>query len=726
VRCAAIGLLVAVGALVAPAGAGATTSALGIPCVPQSGVQLCQGDGAALRVPGWDGNVLLDVNVALPAGNPTNLPLIIQMHGWGGSKADLNPIPLAQRGYAVLSYTSRGFGNSCGSPASRTSSAAAITGCAQGWIKLMDTRYEIRDAQNLAGKLADAGLVDGQRVGSVGGSYGGGFSMALAALKDRVMRPDGSLGPWTSPGGKPMRIAAAAPFIPWTDLVYSLMPNGRTLDYAITPGNPDAAQSDGNPVGVQKRSFVAGLFGLGQASGYYSPPGADAGADLNQWYALTGAGEPYDANPQTRSVVDEIAFHHSSYYIDESEAPAPLFIANGFTDDLFPGDEAIRFYNRLRAHYPNSPIKLMFGDWGHQRGQNKTADIAVKNAAVDAWFDYYLKGVGSRPANDASALTQTCPSSAKSLGPFTAPTWAALAPGQVRLLSAGSQTILSAGGDPTVNRTVDPIAGGGACATTASGDLQGTATYRFPAAAGGGYTLLGSPTIQGNFGVTDATGNPSDAQIAARLWDVAPGGGAQTLVARALYRPRGSGLEVFQLHPNGYRFGAGHVAKLELLGNDEPYGRTSNGAFSITATNLDIRLPVNEQPGAAGGQVHAPAGLLLPAGSRLAPGQVQLRLGVRYRMRSVRAARRAACSWSSFRAKVTGKGLGSIKRVDFMVGSKRLARDGKAAFAATITQRRLRRNRSRSLRAIALLRDGRKVTLRSTVRSCSTSARARG
>ncbi|MDX6643021.1 MAG: type transport system ATP-binding protein, partial [Solirubrobacteraceae bacterium] len=244
-RCAAIGLLVAAGALVAPAGAGATTSALGIPCVPQAGVQFCQGDGAALRVPGSDGKVLLDVNVALPPGNPTNLPLVIQMHGWGGAKSGIDAMKaLAARGYAVLNYTSRGFGNSCGSPASRTSSAAAVTGCAQGWIKLMDTRYEIRDAQDLAGKLADAGLVDGQRVGAVGGSYGGGFSMALAALKDRIMNATtGQLAPWTSPAGKPMRIAAAAPFIPWTDLVYSLMPNGRTLDYAITSGNPDAAQS---------------------------------------------------------------------------------------------------------------------------------------------------------------------------------------------------------------------------------------------------------------------------------------------------------------------------------------------------------------------------------------------------------------------------------------------------------------------------------------------------
>ena len=33
---------------------------------------------------------------------------------------------------------------------------------------------------------------------------------------------------------------------------------------------------------------------------------------------------------------------------------------------------------------------------------------------------------------------------------------------------------------------------------------------------------------------------------------------------------------VFQLHPQGYHFAAGHVAKLELLPSDLPYGRFSN------------------------------------------------------------------------------------------------------------------------------------------------------
>ena len=705
---------------VAPATAGAQ-SALGIPCAaPQDGMVLCQGD-AAHRVPTADGSGLLDVNVAFPDGG-SNLPLVIQMHGWGGSKDSLDPKPWVQRGYAVLSYTSRGFAGSCGTLAARgiaPPDPTSLSGCARGWIKLMDTRYEIRDAQNLAGLLADAGLVDGQRVGAIGGSYGGGFSMALAALRDRVMATDGTVGPpgsWASPGGRPMRIAAAAPEIPWTDLAYSLMPNGRTLDTTIANTTQDLS-----PIGVMKQSFVSGLYATGRTSGYYAPPGVDSGADLDQWYTLISAGEPYDPSPSAPGVaiVNEIAAHHSSFYIPDTEAPAPLFISNGFTDDLFPVDEAIRFYNRLRDRYPDAPIKLMFFDWGHQRGSNKQADLDRLQALTVQWFAHYLKGEGAAPANDVTTLTQTCPKpGTPSGGPFTAPSWPAMHPGEVRMVSPAGQTILSGGGDPSVSAAVDPVgSSGNACATTGSANLNGVATYRFPAAAGGGYTLMGAPMVQGKFAVNAP---PGTAQIAARLWDVAPNGGPQTLIARGVYRPDNKGqVEGFELHPNGWRFAPGHQAKLELLGNDAPYARASNGAFSVTATDVDLRLPVNETAGAAGGQVQQPAPPFLPPGARLAPGIVVASLGVRYRKRSARTARRRhLCRWRNVRAGVSGRGLKYVRRADFLVGTRRLARDGRSPFAATITSTRARRTHSRRLRAVLTTRDGRRITLKRTLRTC--------
>jgi hypothetical protein len=195
-----------------------------------------------------------------------------------------------------------------------------------------------------------------------------------------------------------------------------------------------------------KQSFVAGLYGLGLAMSNYAPPGTDPDADLTPWYAAINAGEPYDGNPLSQDIADETTRHHSSYYIDDSIAPAPMLISNGWTDDLFPPDEAIRFYNRTRTQYPGTPIALIFTDHGHQRGQNKAADV-VLHSRQDLWLDHYLKGTGSVPSTDVEALTTTCPNSAPSGGPYFGTTWADLAPGEIRTSSAAAQTILPSAGD---------------------------------------------------------------------------------------------------------------------------------------------------------------------------------------------------------------------------------------------------------------------------------------
>ena len=49
----------------------------------------------------------------------------------------------------------------------------------------MDDRYEVRDAQFLLVELADEGLVKPNKIGVTGASYGGGISIALAALRNR-------------------------------------------------------------------------------------------------------------------------------------------------------------------------------------------------------------------------------------------------------------------------------------------------------------------------------------------------------------------------------------------------------------------------------------------------------------------------------------------------------------------------------------------------------------
>ena len=599
-----------------------TNTAAPIPCAVQSGFRVCDqtvagnpGGAARSTVKTFDG-VPLDVRVAFPAdsgGADTGYPLVMLFNGLGTPKQDINSMtPFLQRGYATMSFATRGISESCGTPASRS---ADPSGCANGYVRLMDTRYEVRDAQQLAGLLADEGRTSYTQIGATGLSYGGGLAMALAALKDRQMLPNGSLVPWTSPiAGAPMRIAAATPEIPWTDFMAILLPNGSTLDYVADA--PYVGRS-----GVLKQSIWNFVYGSA-ASGFLASPGADPDADLQNWNTTFNNGEPYDdasGHPLApmADIRDELTTHHSSYYIASSEAPAPVLISNGFTDDLTPADEAIRFFNRTRTLYPTADISLFLGNFGHQRAPLNAGNPAA--AAETAWMDYYVKGVGSLPFHGVQAQRQACPSgggAATSSG-----SWASAAPGEVRLDDATQKTILPTAGSAAINANFEPFSGGGACATSDATDQADTATYRSDPLPGV-YTLLGSPTV-----IASITSPGSDSQIAARLFDVNPSTNTQTLVARGLWRPAITSTptqQIFQLHPNDYSFATGHVAKLELLPNDAgsspgaSYGRASNGQQNVTVEGLELRLPVRQAPGSLGGLVQAPAPKVVPPGYALA------------------------------------------------------------------------------------------------------------
>lgn len=609
------GAIVIAGALLAPQAASATINeALGVPCTVQGdGVRFCS-ESPRSTVPSAVDGVPIDVNVAFPPEPPSgpdgDFPLVMMFHGYGGGKIGLSSMQRwLDKGYATFSMTNRGFRESCGSAGSQ---AAAGGACADGYVRLIDTRYEVRDAQEFAGMLNDEGLIDGQRVGAIGGSYGGGMSMALGALRDRVMNLDYSLEDWKSPGGDPMRIAAAAPDIPWTDLAYSLAPNGGTLDYVA-----DAPYA-GRP-GVQKASFVTGLYASGQsAPGYYSLPGTDPTADLTGWRNRLNAGEPYGADVQ--AIIDELTQHHSSYYIDHSRPPAPMLMSSGFTDDLFPADETIRFYNRTTTQYPGADLALYYGDFGHQRGSDKDDETEELDDRVDAWFDHYIKGEGPEPRQGVTAYRQTCPADAPGGEPYFAESWARIAPGEVRFEDSSTKTIAASS---TTNGQFNPVLQDDACASVPATDTAGAAVYELDAAPEGGYTMMGSATVIADFTVPN-----ENSQVAARLLDVGPGGQEQ-LVDRGLWRPAVGGPErqVFQLHPNGWRFDAGHVPKLELIAADgarpDPlnllsYGRPSDGQADVTVSDLELRIPVVERPGALGGVVRAPSEKYLPDGYELA------------------------------------------------------------------------------------------------------------
>ena len=576
-------------------------------CTAQNGTRFCPTNALTDRVASFDG-VPLDVDVTLPSTGEGPFPTVVMLHGYGGNKANYqaakpegddpasattyhwNSNWFARRGYAVVNPSARGFGRSCGQPASRTPD------CARGWIHLADQRFEARDTQHLLGLLADQGIAKPGALGVTGISYGGGQSLELAYLRDRIRNPDGSFAPWRSPGGKPLSIAAAYPRWLWSDLVNALLPNGRFLDFRVS-----SATESRTPIGVPIQSFLSGLYASGAASGFYSPSGIDPGADLSTWFARIQAGEPYGAD--VKSITDEIHAHHGGFGIPGT--PAPLLLHGGWTDDLFPSSESLRIYNALRAADPNAPVSLQLADLGHQRGSNKINADKALNDGGSAFLDTYLRGVGSPPASGSViAYTQTCPKGQAAGGPYRAASWPELHPGAVTFGAAAAQTVSSGGGDPTTAQAFDPISGGGdACKSVAAASEAGTAAYT--GFGGGRYTLLGRPTITADIETTGANG-----QIAARLWDISPEG-AQTLVTRGVYRLTDNqrGRVTFQLSGNGYRFEPGHAPRLQLLGRDAPAFRASNGSFSAEVSNLRIVLPVAEKPGSVPGVGAPPARL---------------------------------------------------------------------------------------------------------------------
>ena len=113
------------------------------------------------------------------------------------------------------------------------------------------------------------------------------------------------------------------------------------------------------------------------------------------------------------------------------------------------------------------------------------------------------------------------------------------------------------------------------------------------------------------------TGGPAEnTLLAVRLLDIAPDD-TELLLARAVYRPDASGQQVFQLHPIGFQIAADHHLQLELLGHEAPTTRQSNAAFTIAISNLDLRIPVAENPD--GGQIRVPAAKVVPDGYLLLP-----------------------------------------------------------------------------------------------------------
>ena len=548
----------------------------GHPCAVQNGVRFCPTSDLASRPLSFDGTPI-DVDVTLPATGNGPFPTILLLHGLGQDKTAFEKTTsgepaytnwfFAQHGYAVVAPTARGFGNSCGK-----SEAPGDSACANGWTRLGDIRYEVRDIQTLAGQLVDEGIVDPAHIGATGISYGGGFSTMLGWLKNRVMMPDGSLQPWTSPKGTPISLAAAWPRWMWSNGASIFTRNGRT------PWSR-------SPVGVSAQSYAGGIFAVA-FGGNVAPTGGDLSTDITLWKQQLDSNR-LDLAAQA-TLDNAFRYHGVAGLAQPGGGPAPYLIQSGWTDALFPVGQALGAYNAIRKANPDAPVSLQLGDLGHGPGANHPNDVAAFDAAGLQFFDAWLQGGGQKPApGSVAAFTMTCPKDAPSGGgPFTASSYGQLSRHALTVASAKTFRINQKGADPKLAQAVQGLAGNGALCDPHKPDPTSKAKIT---TVSRGVTLLGQPVITGTVRTRGQYG-----QLDARVWDLDPKAGTQLLITRGVYRlaPGQKGHFAFTLDGNGWKFAKGHRIVVELLGRDSPTYGASPEAFTATLSKLKVRLPL--------------------------------------------------------------------------------------------------------------------------------------
>ncbi|MGH2846025.1 MAG: S15 peptidase family protein [Thermoleophilaceae bacterium] len=609
----------------------------------------------AATVPGAEptGDIALDVDVSLPDPGrypppPGGYPLVVFMHGcctgdktsWeaatvDGRKAD-GSVPaetwhysnayFASQGYAVVTYTARGFVEGKG-PTDPNGNGST------GETQIDHRAFEINDFQHLTGQLVDAPFsvggatiaIDPRRVVATGGSYGGGF--AWLALTD----PE-----WQSPGGTPMRLVAAAPRYGWSDLLYSLVPNGTHLEDG--PGPAADGSTSSAPIGFPKRSIVTALYVTGQQ-------GATFPRSIDAAFVCLQSPLPIETNPQCAGVREQVlpsfVFDRSAYYQNTffdrlaagTLAPVPVFSAGTTTDPLFPGLEHRRIVRRLERARPGYPVQEYYGDYQHfvQNKRKEWADLCGPADGVCAldrypggdpsaepagltrrgvstrltrFVDHYARPPGNpdqaAPGFDVTAALQVCPQNASGEFPvdqpgerFTAPSFAELAPNTLRIDAEGTQRTSFQVEPNTHALLADPLQNlatrSGRCPLGPGPAGPGVATYDSPQLPRS-YTMIGPTRVSVPY---EATGS-GELQLNARLYDVFPGGTAVMVDRGFRSLTESAGTARLDLLGNGWRFERGHRVRVELAQDDDPYVKASTVPSTMELAGVTLELPVRE------------------------------------------------------------------------------------------------------------------------------------
>jgi pimeloyl-ACP methyl ester carboxylesterase len=508
----------------------------------------------------------LDVTVLVPAGDGPH-PLIVSLHGWGGSKDSQGYIadPFSQNGYAVLRYSARGFGESWGQ------------------VNLSDVNMELGDLRSMIGQVLDRTDLQlrPDAVGIIGVSYGGGQTWLS------LLHPT-----FQSPGGRQVVIRAVVPIVPWTDLLYSLAPNGRPLLSLSPAGSP-------------KLSYINALYVTGQRQ-TLTRPYPNYPDYLIAWHAWINTVEPNESDPVYRQIRDGLAGYRSIWWQSQfwTQAAAnrvPVFQVQGLTDDLFPLPEARRMLLGLAAAAPGYPIASYFGDIGHPRASNKVAERDYMLGLVRNWFDYYLRETGAAPAHVIrAAITRPRDQAFNPADVITVASYDQLATRTVRKNFFGTAVLANPVTDPLPGFCWDPLFMEAwletvSCPLPPEAPLveRSLGVFTVPVAeltGAGSLLIAGQPVIH----LSASTGAPR-VQLNVRLIDVAPDG-TKRLITRGTFVLEDIGTTdvTIPTYGNLWQAPRDHLLRLEITNVDSPYIRPSLVPSVTVVRRVQLQLPVRE------------------------------------------------------------------------------------------------------------------------------------
>ena len=567
--------------------------------------------------PGGHQHVVIDASFFTPPGSGRRQAVLLA-HGFGETKDAVRPQAedLARAGFAVLTWSARGFGASTGQ------------------IGLDSPDYEVKDVEQLVTWLARQPrvLLDHRgdpRVGITGASYGGGISL-LAAAYDH-------------------RIDAVVAQSTWNNLATALFPNG----------------AGGGPAGgVFKRQWAGLLFsqgsvgfgataqgsapgqaaGPGQGSGSGQGNGPAPGSRAGQLPPPGGAGRSALCGrflPRICAIYQQVAaagrptpqaislLLHSSPASVAGRMRAPTLLVQGESDSLFGLDQADANYQAIRRN--GAPVDMVWFAGGHDGGNQETARVESLTAQ---WLQRWL-APGHPPASAGTgqpgfAVTRVLgfdPSSDQaSLGIATASSYPGLAGTRralVRLAGPPQVAVSPAGGAPASISVFPGLGPLGPAGLTF--DMPGQSAVFTSAPLSSPVQLTGSPAVR-----VRVSGAP-EVTLFAKIYDVDQAGNA-TLPSQLVSPVRVTGAQAgrvatIALPAIDHDFSTGHRVRLVLTTTDYAYATPSPPAiYRVALAGPGVIMPSDPALTVVNGGVPwwvwaAPAAALVAAALILALGR---------------------------------------------------------------------------------------------------------